>query len=552
MTVFLWRQTQANNTDANPGAGPYFLDSNGVMRINSGFTVVRSAKTPNGKTQSGGYMGSSSTNINIAAQLIFRQTNYWGLVANSTRTTWTQVRLWEYYDMGGFVGMPRRKNNLPNSTRAFFAAYYLGEYVDKTLVDSGYATSALPVFRYYGKAGTDYFEILDSNEVKIFPLSNSNFYAPGGYQYPNQNPNLPPPPVKPPTSTNTPPDRLETETNPPQIGSGSSSSTTIGNQPYEGGWQPNGSVYIPGIGTFRPPTPSSGNGRDGAWVTAPDGTRVWLPNGIDFEALARAAQPKQPNPETKIVVRMPKGYAAPQSTSGTKPRMSQSYYEPLRDADKNAYTLGLLNGAPGFLKTRTFLFPYIPQNIRYSDIGSEWQEIPRALNAPFVDWNRYKLMKVSMDFLVAGQFKPNPTTPNSVSDGLQTDVTQELNLLREMATSKNPVFLEGFDDILQMQISRSVNDVPRGMQFVINDLNIVAARRTVDPDTGLATSPSKIAAAQVSITLQEIPVETVTLVKLPPLNLGTPIINKGGSGAGGVPSLGLQSSVLTGWQIGPP
>ena len=61
-----------------------------------------------------------------------------------------------------------------------------------------------------------------------------------------------------------------------------------------------------------------------------------------------------------------------------------------------------------------------------------------------------------------------------------------------------------------------------------------------------SANPSQISAAQVSITLQEIPVETVTLVKLPPLDLGTPLINKVPGAGGGIPNLGLQSSVLTG------
>jgi hypothetical protein len=200
----------------------------------------------------------------------------------------------------------------------------------------------------------------------------------------------------------------------------------------------------------------------------------------------------------------------------------------------------------------TFVFPYIPQNIRYADIGSEWQEIPRALNAPFVDWARYKLMKVSMDFLVAAQFRPGGDgTTSQVSDGLMNSVTNELNMLRRMAANKFPVYLEGFDDILQVQMARSRFETPRGMQFVINDLSITAARRTIDEKTGIATYPSNIAAAQVSLTLQEIPVETVTLVKLPPLDLGTPLVGKPGSGGGGIPSLGLQSTALTGltWEI---
>lgn len=101
-------------------------------------------------------------------------------------------------------------------------------------------------------------------------------------------------------------------------------------------------------------------------------------------------------------------------------------------------------------------------------------------------------------------------------------------------------------------MARSKSGQPRGIEFVIQDLNITAGRRTIDINTGLAENPSLIAAAQVSLTLQEIPIESVTIVKLPPLNLGTPLIGKKeGGGGGGVPSLGLQSSVLGGlkWTV---
>jgi hypothetical protein len=57
----------------------------------------------------------------------------------------------------------------------------------------------------------------------------------------------------------------------------------------------------------------------------------------------------------------------------------------------------------------------------------------------------------------------------------------------------------------------------------------------------------------VSMTLTEVPIETVTLVKLPPLDLGTPLVGKPGDGSsgGGIPGLGLQSSTLTGltWEL---
>jgi hypothetical protein len=536
--IWLWTENE----------GPYKAKGNGIFVINGGDKVKSSSGKPAGfKTTISGYFGKSGDNFEQGlGQRIFRPTKYWGLIHNTNKDIWTKVQLWEYYDSGAFVGMPRKRDTLPPNPRAMTAAYFAGDYVNKNRISSNpNSPKAGPVFRFYARGSKDYYAILDDREIGPFKDS-------------NQTPNSNTPPVGGGRGNNPGWDgrdgRDGSNTNPGSpddavdriLGPGSGSGTTIGNQPPSGGdlqdaawWQ----------GYPTPPKTIGSKPPGGKWVVGADGKRYYLPPGLDFSGFKQP--PPAPKPETKIVVRMPKGYAPPFSTAGTKPRMTQRQL----DLTDSGQVIGTV--------TDTFIFPYIPQNIRYSDIGSAWQEVPRAMNTSFVDWSGYKLMKVSMDFLVSAQYIPSIKNANgtiivqgtAVSDGLMNSVTNELNMLRRMATNKFPVTLEGFDDILQIQMARSRFEQPRGLQFVIQDLNITAGRRTIDETTGLATTPSLISAAQVSITLQEIPVETVTIVKLPPLELGTPVVGKGGGGGGGgVVTLGLQSELLTGlkWEIPAP
>jgi hypothetical protein len=492
---------------------------------------VKVSDPPLGQTRTTGLWGKNSKNFDIYLEE-FKKSDYWGLVIDSTGSIYTIVRLWEHKLAGDFVGMPKRKDLDIRSQYAQFAARYTGAKADPQIA-ANYGLISYPVFSKYARVSMgDYFEILTTSEKARFETGKSKVGADtppvGGGR--GNNPGNPGP----------------GDDIPPVTGPGSGSGTTIGNQPF-----PDLTGLIPDLSKFTPapPTKTGPNKPGGKWVVGADGKRYYLPPGLDFSGFKKVPPPV-PKPETKIVVRMPKGYAPPFSTAGTKPRMTQRQL----DLTETGRAIGTV--------TDTFIFPYIPQNIRYSDIGSAWQEVPRAMNTSFVDWAGYKLMKVSMDFLVSAQYIPSIKDKDgkvivqgtAVSDGLMNSVTNELNMLRRMATNKFPVTLEGFDDILQIQMARSRFEQPRGLQFVIQDLNITAGRRTIDATTGLATTPSLISAAQVSITLQEIPVETVTIVKLPPLELGTPVVGKGGGGGGGAVTLGLQSDLLTGlkWEIPAP
>ena len=217
-----------------------------------------------------------------------------------------------------------------------------------------------------------------------------------------------------------------------------------------------------------------------------------------------AEQPTLPAPVVKIVTRMPRGYAGRGAAASARPQMVQRYTKPA-EGDAKAVNLD-----------DVFTFRYIPQGIKYSGLGSEWTEIPRAEDIPFVDWARWQLMKVSFSFVIAND--RTETGGRVVPDGLESSVDSQIEQLRRMAQRKNPVMLFNFDDMLSFQLRRgAANRTSPNMEFVINDLSITATRRTTDPTDGTPTTPSQIAVAQVEITLTEIPVEVVGIVALPPI-----------------------------------
>jgi len=201
---------------------------------------------------------------------------------------------------------------------------------------------------------------------------------------------------------------------------------------------------------------------------------------------------------------MPRGYAGRGAAASARPQMVQRYTKPA-EGDAKAVNLD-----------DVFTFRYVPQGIKYSGLGSEWTEIPRAEDIPFVDWARWQLMKVSFSFIIAND--RTETGGRIVPDGLESSVDSQIEQLRRMAQRKNPVMLFNFDDMLSFQLRRgAANRTSPNMEFVINDLSITATRRTTDPTDGTPTTPSQIAVAQVEITLTEIPVEVVGIVALPPI-----------------------------------
>lgn len=214
-----------------------------------------------------------------------------------------------------------------------------------------------------------------------------------------------------------------------------------------------------------------------------------------------------PDVQTKVVVRMPSGYLIPdqkQLKAITMPALHQTFIDP-----------------KGKVRSYTYVFDYIPQNIQYSSMGSEWVEIPRAENFAYVDWSRFQLMRVTMSWIVA--LDRTERGGAIVHDGMFRSVDSNITSLRRMSQRKYPVSIVNMDDLLSVQLKvdssegqlRSV----KGMQFVITDLSVTASRRTSDPVTGQPSMPSKIAVAQCQMTLQEVPIESVQIVSLPKLEI---------------------------------
>lgn len=198
------------------------------------------------------------------------------------------------------------------------------------------------------------------------------------------------------------------------------------------------------------------------------------------------------NPRRTTVVRgnfnVGGGYVSPSYDKVSLPQMVQQYKDP-RSFEP---------------KTFRHIFRLKPNQIQYSNIGSDWTEVERAGNIPLVDWKGYKLLSVSFQFIVA------PDGVGSFDDRTDTraitePVDGELENLRRMATSPYPVVLLGFDEILTNQM-RFPYEPGRGVEFVITEFNISSLYRT---------AYGEINRAQCDITLREVPVESVMLIDFP-------------------------------------
>lgn len=267
--------------------------------------------------------------------------------------------------------------------------------------------------------------------------------------------------------------------------------------------------------------------------------------------------PPAPTPVvTRVKIKAPFGYVEPPLTRTGRPHLYQTYPAVPGPGGR----LPDIGVSEGQALTEIFYFPYIPNNVQYSGLGSTWTELPRVGDFPIVEWSNYNLLKISFEFLIAH----NRTEPGGavVPDGLFTDVEAEIDKLRRMAQRPYPVSVYGMDSMLRVAMRRAA-DTGRPLEFAIADLSINAIRRTAD------SAVSKLAAASVRLTLQEKPVEQVKVAEFrlpiivppatpkkrtpPPAGGGTPLIgvsveagrtpvntaptgvNSGGAGGSGTP-----------------
>ena len=123
-------------------------------------------------------------------------------------------------------------------------------------------------------------------------------------------------------------------------------------------------------------------------------------------------------------------------------------------------------------------------------------------------------MRCEMEFLVA-EDRTEGTT--QVPDGLFVSVQDRLNTLRRMSQRQAAVSVFNLDDLFRVQVKRA-KETGKALQFVIADLSFTSTRRSID------SVEKEITAASVKLTLQEIPIEKVNLVKMSPPIMSTPII----------------------------
>jgi hypothetical protein len=147
-----------------------------------------------------------------------------------------------------------------------------------------------------------------------------------------------------------------------------------------------------------------------------------------------------------------------------------------------------------------FYFPFTPQNIQYSDLSDEIAEIPRAGTLPIVTFKSHKLMRVSFEFLVAVPL-----------DGMTLDVEDSLAILRTFSTqSQRGIVFFNMDTMLTSPWQYRRGPKGKPLQFNIAEMSMTARQRN---------SLGKITQAIVNLTLVENQNPTITVTKVPPIQV---------------------------------
>lgn len=164
---------------------------------------------------------------------------------------------------------------------------------------------------------------------------------------------------------------------------------------------------------------------------------------------------------------------------------------------------------------RTHVFDIIPNSFEFSQLSSVWNEVERSGNYSMVDWSKYNLTKCTFRFLVAGKrtdvIDAGTLTAKSttVNDGLDISIDEQIENLRAMGGGPYPVVLHNLNTLTATSFRFPYVNNTRNLQWVIADMSITATRMT--------PNGRKMAAAEVSITLNEYPIIARDIVSLPPL-----------------------------------
>lgn len=115
----------------------------------------------------------------------------------------------------------------------------------------------------------------------------------------------------------------------------------------------------------------------------------------------------------------------------------------------------------------TFVFPYAPREVSYSNLAQEFSEIKRPGQFPILDRSNPQLMQVSMEFRVA----------DPGSNGMK-QIEDRLNILRGMGVFGGAVLVSNMDAFLSRPVIPTVvwNNI-KWAWFRITDLSIDIVQR---------------------------------------------------------------------------
>ena len=108
---------------------------------------------------------------------------------------------------------------------------------------------------------------------------------------------------------------------------------------------------------------------------------------------------------------------------------------------------------------------------------------------------------------------------NQAGFGLYYSCEDQIQELREMAQAPYPVTFLNMDKFMQDELRWPSLNTGRGIEFVIQEFSVTAVQRTPTNPTALKFSPvsNQISRASCTMTLQEIPIEKVDIVQMPPM-----------------------------------
>ena len=236
---------------------------------------------------------------------------------------------------------------------------------------------------------------------------------------------------------------------------------------------------------------------------------------------AESAFQPSPTPPVKIVIRAPFGYIKPGGTGGgsggsgvgdsfDKPQLIQWFPKNYKYSTWTLRTLDI-----GTRASDKYIFDYAPNEVQYQGLGAEWVEVPRTGDLPLVEFSKWSLMRVTMQFLIANTNIDDMGRPHP--DGLVTGVYDKIEKLRTMAQRPFPVSALNIDQLLRVSMKRAtLSGEP--LEFVISDFSITSMQRSIVAGT------NEITAAQCSLTLQEVPIEATFKSKFARPKIAPPII----------------------------